>query len=64
MFNIMHMHVMFRLVGGGMHPPTPPKSVTGHGPGMPPVAPGLSRGPNVRDQGQGLKKIRGQRPIF
>ena len=29
MFNIIHMHVMFRLVGG-MHPPhPPPKSATG-----------------------------------
>ena len=27
MFNIMHMHVMFKLAGG-MHPPHPPKSAT------------------------------------
>ena len=24
MFNIMHMHVMFRLVGGDASPPSPP----------------------------------------
>ena len=30
MFNIMHMHVMFRLVGGCIPPPTP-KSATGSG---------------------------------
>ena len=28
MFNIMHLHVMFRLVGGDASPHPPPKSTT------------------------------------